>query len=350
MADVSVVIPTYNRADLLPRAIESALSQTAPPAEVVIVDDGSTDDTPATLARYVERHAGRVRVLRIPNGGVARARNAGIAAARSAWVALLDSDDEWVPSKLAVQMAALAERPDAGWSCSGCELIDGAGVRRSGAQSFEGAFPVFRERRISASAYLGAVLQPMRVTVDGDTHEGYAGDLFELLFGGNIVLPSSAVVRRALFGRVGVFDPEYRLAEETEFFHRVAEASPAVIILSPLVRYRVAQAGSLTASENTARLVSNALRSIDGAAARRQPVTASTRRAWRAGRQRLLLRLAYAELSSYHARAARGAAWQAARDGGERTALPRAAALWLGSFLPMVALRSLHAVKRHMRT
>jgi glycosyltransferase involved in cell wall biosynthesis len=95
MADVSVVIPTYNRADLLPRAIDSALAQTAPPVEIIIVDDGSTDDTPAVVMRYAERHAGRVRSLRIPNGGVARARNAGIAAARSQWVALLDSDDEW---------------------------------------------------------------------------------------------------------------------------------------------------------------------------------------------------------------------------------------------------------------
>jgi hypothetical protein len=156
-------------------------------------------------------------------------------------------------------------------------------------------------------------------------------------------------VHRSVFDRVGMFNPEYRLAEETEFFHRVAEAAPVVIMLSPLVRYRVAQAGSLTASENTARLVANALRSIDGAAARRQPVSPSTRRAWRAGRQRLLLRLAYAELSTYHARAARDAAWEAVRGGGDRTALPRAAALWLGSFVPTAALRSLHDVKRQLR-
>jgi GT2 family glycosyltransferase len=349
MADVSVVIPTYNRADLLPRAIESALAQTAPPVEIIIVDDGSTDDTPAVVLRYAERHAGRVRSLRIPNGGVARARNAGIAAARGQWVALLDSDDEWATSKLAVQMAALAAHPEALWSCSGCELIDGAGVRRSGVQSFEGTFPVFRERRITAPAYFGAALQPMQIVVDGGTHDGYAGDVYELLFAGNIVLPSSALVHRSVFDRVGIFNPEYRLAEETEFFHRVAEASPVVIMLSPLVRYRVAQAGSLTVSANTARLVANALRSIDGAAARRQPLSPSMRRAWRAGRQRLLLRLAYAELSTYHARAARDAAWEAVRGGGDRAALPRAAALWLGSFVPTAALRSLHDVKRQLR-
>jgi glycosyltransferase involved in cell wall biosynthesis len=349
VGDVSVVIPTYNRADLLPRAIESALSQTEPPVEVVVVDDGSTDDTPAVVARCAEGHAG-VRVLRVANGGVARARNAGIAVARGQWVAFLDSDDEWAPTKLAVQMAALAARPDARWACSGCELIDGAGLPRPGAQGFEGAFPVFRERRTTASAYFGAALLPVRVMVAGAAHDGYAGDVYELLFGGNIVLPSSAVVHRSLFDRVGMFDPEYRLAEETEFFHRAAEVSPVVIMLSPLVRYRVAQAGSLTASENTARLVSNALRSIDGAAARRQPLASSARRAWRAGRQQLLLRLAYAELSTYHGRAARVAAWRALREGGERAALPRAAALWLGSFLPTAALRSLHDAKRHLRT
>src|ERR1700722_14569573 len=101
MGEVSVVIPTYNRADLLPRAIESALAQTRPPAEVVIVDDGSTDDTASVVAQYAHRDADRVRLLRVPNGGVARARNAGLAATRSEWIALLDSDDVWAPDKLA---------------------------------------------------------------------------------------------------------------------------------------------------------------------------------------------------------------------------------------------------------
>jgi GT2 family glycosyltransferase len=340
MADVSVVIPTYNRADLLPRAIESVLSQTRPPAEVVIIDDGSTDDTADVVARYVDRDPGRVRLLRVPNGGVARARNAGLAATRGEWIALLDSDDAWAPDKLAVQLAALAARPDCRWSCTGCELIDGVGLRQPGPQNFEGAFPVFRDRRISAQSHFGgAGLDPVRVTVDGAVHEAFAGDVFELLFAGNVVLPSSAVIHRSVFDRVGGFDPEFRLAEETEFFHRVAAAAPGMVVLSPLVRYRVAQAGSLTSSANAARLSANALQSVDRAARLRAPLPESTRQAWRAGRRTLLLRQAYAELSMYDGRAARRTAWRAG-------ASPRTAVLVLLGSLPPAALRGIHHLKR----
>jgi glycosyltransferase involved in cell wall biosynthesis len=340
MGEVSVVIPTYNRADLLPRAIESALSQTRPPAEVVIVDDGSTDNTAAVVAPYIDRDPGRVRLLQVSNGGVARARNAGLAATRAEWVALLDSDDAWAPDKLAVQLAALAGRPDCLWSCTGCELIDGAGARRPGPQNFEGAFPVFRDLRVSASSYFGgAGLDPLRVTVGAGVHEAFAGDLFELLFAGNVVLPSSALIHRSVFDRVGGFDPEFRLAEETEFFHRVASVAPGVVVLSPLVRYRVAQAGSLTSSANSARLSANALQSVDRAARLRAPLPASTRKAWRSGRRTLLLRQAYAELSMYDGRAARQTAWRAG-------ASPRTAVLVLLGSLPSGALRGMHQLKR----
>src|SRR5271168_3299780 len=97
-ADISVVVPTYNRADLLARAVESALAQTIPVREILIVDDGSTDDTERVAAGF----AAPVRYIRQANGGVASARNTGIAAAAGEWVAFLDSDDEWVPTKLAV--------------------------------------------------------------------------------------------------------------------------------------------------------------------------------------------------------------------------------------------------------
>jgi GT2 family glycosyltransferase len=341
--DVSVVVPTYNRADLLGRAVESALAQTAPVREILIVDDGSTDDT----ARVAAAFPAPVRYIRQANGGVATARNTGIAASAGQWVAFLDSDDEWMPDKVAAQMAALAARPECLWSCTGCELIDGTGRARTGAQSFEGAFPVFRERHIAPADYFGAALT--RVAATASVGDIYAGDIYELLFGGNVVLPSSAVVHRSVFDRVGVFDPGFRLAEETEFFHRVASAAPVVIVMAPLVRYRVAQAGSLTASENTPRLVANALRSVDGAAARRQPLPASTRRAWRAGRAQLYARMAYAELSMYHPGAARSAAWAAMREGGGARAAARAGALWLGALLPAPALRGLHAAKRRLK-
>ncbi|HET6262971.1 MAG TPA: glycosyltransferase family 2 protein, partial [Chloroflexia bacterium] len=100
---VSVVIPTYNRAHCIAHAIDSVLRQALPPHEVIVVDDGSTDDTATVLARYDRR----VRVLRQENGGVSVARNNGIAAASGQWIAFLDSDDEWAPQKLAAHAEAI---------------------------------------------------------------------------------------------------------------------------------------------------------------------------------------------------------------------------------------------------
>src|SRR4051812_32070906 len=97
---VTVVIPTYNQARYLPSAIETALAQSEPPVEVVVVDDGSTDDTAAVL----EGFAGQVTAIRTANAGVAAARNTGAREAKGDLLAFLDSDDEWREDKLARQV------------------------------------------------------------------------------------------------------------------------------------------------------------------------------------------------------------------------------------------------------
>jgi glycosyltransferase involved in cell wall biosynthesis len=107
MSTVSVVIPTYNRAGSVGLALDSVLAQTRPADEIIVVDDGSSDATPEVLAGY----GGRIRVIRQENAGVSAARNAGIRAATGQWVAFLDSDDEWFPEKLAVQIAAVEKEP-----------------------------------------------------------------------------------------------------------------------------------------------------------------------------------------------------------------------------------------------
>lgn len=93
---VSVVIPSYNRAHLLPRAVSSVLAQTYQAVEIIIIDDGSTDDTPAVAAALTEQDP-RVRYLRLSHGGAARARNVGIGAAKGDFLAFQDTDDEWNP-------------------------------------------------------------------------------------------------------------------------------------------------------------------------------------------------------------------------------------------------------------
>ncbi len=339
---ISVVIPTYNRAALLPRAIASALEQTYSPCEVIVVDDGSSDDTPQRCGEWGDR----IRYLRIPNGGVAAARNAGIAEARGDWIALLDSDDWWEPAKLEVQMAAHRAIPAAAWSVTGCEIVDGSGGTRSGPQSFAGAFPIFGEVGCEPEQLFIKHLHPFSVTAAGGDHACFHGDLFGLLFLGNVALPSSALIRRAFFTHLGGFDASLRLAEETEFFHRAAAYSPALVVMSRLVNYRTASNDSLTAGHNVDRLTEIALRSLDAAATRR-PMHADYREALANGRRNLLLRLAYAQLSERDGTAVR----QTLRRLGE-SGVPigrRGAAMWAASLLPPTALGALHGGKRLLR-
>ena len=111
MADlVSVIIPTYNRAHLLPRAIGSVLAQTYQPMEIIVVDDGSTDDTAALLVTYGDQ----VKAIRQPNRGVSSARNVGLQQAQGEYITFLDSDDLWGRDKIATQVAALCSNPDMG--------------------------------------------------------------------------------------------------------------------------------------------------------------------------------------------------------------------------------------------
>ena len=108
-SEVSVIIPSYNSASILPRAIETDLAQTRPVLEIIVVDDGSRDKTDVVCARF----SPTVRYIYQDNRGAPAARNAGIAAARGDWLSFLDADDTWASSKLELQLAALRQNPEA---------------------------------------------------------------------------------------------------------------------------------------------------------------------------------------------------------------------------------------------
>ena len=194
--DISVVIPTFDRASVLPRALDSVVRQTRSPAEVIVVDDGSTDDT----ADLVERRFPSVRLLRQVNRGVSAARNRGIEASESEWIALLDSDDEWWPRKLERQMSALKERPELR-VCHTDEIWIRHGRR-------------VNQRRI---------------------HAKHGGWIFEHCLPRCAMSPSSIVIHRSVFDEVGMFDEELPACEDYDLWLRICSRYPVLCVDEPLV-------------------------------------------------------------------------------------------------------------------
>jgi len=180
---VSIIVPCHNGARFLPEALDSAFAQTHPAIEVIVVDDGSTDGTPAVLERY----AGRVRALRQPNRGPSAARNAALEIARGDYIAFLDADDRFLPDKVARQAAVLDARPDVGLVYSGWRFID-------------------EEGRV----------------LPGEGRPRGEGDLLPGLVLGNPIHPLAALVRRPLVTEVGGFDETLWGCEDWDLFLRLS--------------------------------------------------------------------------------------------------------------------------------
>ena len=218
---VSVVIPTYNRAALVGEAIESALAQTHRDLEVIVVDDGSTDDTPKHVARVSDP---RVRFLCRPHAGVAAARNAGIAAAAGEVVAFLDSDDLWKPTKLETELAALERHPAAAGIFSDLEKRDGATF----VPSFMRRTQIFARllRRLGDRAATDGILLPSRT-------------LYLCLLREVPIKTPALSIRRSALQRMGGFDERWTSSEDWEFLLRLVREHSLVYLDVPLAVIRV---------------------------------------------------------------------------------------------------------------
>jgi glycosyltransferase involved in cell wall biosynthesis len=204
-SSVSVVIPAFNSGPWIADAVRSVLAQTAPPAEIFVVDDGSTDDTRRRLIPYMDR----IRYVHQDNQGVAAARNLGIERSTGEFVAFLDADDAWHPRKLELQLCAFAEHPEIG--------LMGTAV-------YEWPTPSIPE--LQAPPKRPAVLPWWRLAVR------------------NALTTSSVLVRRSVLDQVGRFDPSLHGPEDYDLWLRVAESTTVANLDLPLVGYRTVQ-GSL---------------------------------------------------------------------------------------------------------
>jgi glycosyltransferase involved in cell wall biosynthesis len=204
MPRVSVIIPTYDRAQFVAQAVASVLAQSYRDFELIVVDDGSYDATVAVLESY----AGRLHYVYQQHQERSTARNTGIALANGELLAFLDSDDLWLPSKLDQQVAALDAMPHVGVAHSGFTRIDTAGRAVP--------WPPGR-RRLGASGWVYERMLTLRCAV----------------------LMSSTVLRRDLLGPGEGFRPELTTSEDVELMMRLAERTEFYYDPAPLVRYRL---------------------------------------------------------------------------------------------------------------
>jgi hypothetical protein len=199
--DVSVIVPTHNRRQLVSRAIDSILCQHGVSIELVVVDDGSTDGT----GPWLDHLAGKDSRIKVVHHAQPRfiscARNAGIAHASGRWLAFCDDDDLWAPDKLAAQLGSL-RASSARWGCAGIVVVD------------------------------------ERLEIVGH-HHVRGGDVLAGLLEANEIPTSSVIVEAGLLPEIGGFDPALRGSEDWDVWIKLAQHSQLAAVNRPLVAYRV---------------------------------------------------------------------------------------------------------------
>jgi glycosyltransferase involved in cell wall biosynthesis len=196
---VSVIIPAYNAAEHIGRAIDSILTQTRLPDEIIVVDDGSTDSTPQIATAYGEK----VTLIQQQNAGVSAARNTGIKAARCEWIAFLDADDEWLPEKLEKQSALLKRNPELVWAYSNFRQAD----------TTEGNAPLAHNANRATKLLAG---------------KEYFDDYFDAEEKGIVNWTGTVIIRKNVLMESQLFATDMLASEDTDMWWQIAHKWPAV--------------------------------------------------------------------------------------------------------------------------
>ena len=254
---VSIIIPAYNAASVLPEALSSVQQQIHQDWEAIVVDDGSGDDTFEIAARFAQNDP-RIRPVQQANGGPASARNRALAGSRGAYVAFLDADDTWMPEKLERQLKLAEQQPDANFIFA--NYLHWDGTRDLG--------PRYKHRRHFPSGNIALRL------------------MAENLFGTSTVL-----MKRTLIDSAGPFEPSLSPAEDWDLWLRVAsQGIHAAGLWEPVARYR-GWPGNL--SHDTRKMAAASVRVIEQAAHRAQ--SRAARRACHRSLQRARANLVMAQ-------------------------------------------------------
>ncbi len=193
---ISVIIPTFNRINTTTQAVDSVVGQTVVPEEIIVVDDGSTDET----SQHIRNHYPDVQLITQENQGVSAARNAGIRKAKGEWIALLDSDDEWLPQKLELQIEVVEKDPSA-------LLVH------------------TNEKWIRNRKFVNQMKK----------HQKRGGYIYEHCLPLCCISPSSVLIKKELFDQVGYFDESLPACEDYDLWLRICSKYPVSYLDEPLI-------------------------------------------------------------------------------------------------------------------
>lgn len=215
--EVSVIIPSYNRARYIRTAVDSALAQEGAAVEIIVVDDGSTDETPQVLQDYVR--AGRIRYFRQDNRGPSAARNLGIRNARGQYVCFLDSDDMLLPDGIRARLSVLRSHPDIGLLCTDFKKTTTNGMQAIYSDNilYDGKFILTR-----ANDYIERV--------EGQVVFFAAAIRSDLLLLRNLVSIGTVMVPKAVLDEVGCFNEDLRIAEDIDLWFRIVRRYAPVFV------------------------------------------------------------------------------------------------------------------------
>ena len=196
MMNISVVIPTYNRIELLKRSIDSVINQTIKPSEIIIVDDGSNDGTEAMVKKKYDS----LKLIKQKNKGASAARNSGIKASSGEWICFLDSDDEWKNDKLEKQITAVANNSD---------------------------YKFFHSNEIW-------IKNGKRIN-QKKKHKKYGGDIFKKCLDMCRISPSSVLIDKNIFEEIGFFNENLVVCEDYELWLRICDKYEVFFIDESLI-------------------------------------------------------------------------------------------------------------------
>lgn len=216
---ICAVVPAYNRAHLIGEALDSIVAQTCPPDEIIVVDDGSTDDTVAVVEEWGTGSSIPLKVLKQANGGAASARNTAIANTEADLIAPLDSDDVWVPEHIEILLKPFVQHDDIIVSSGNTERLDD--------------LPIFKK-----SAYGEDLFKHFDYEEAEDGFRYIKGSAFPALLKGAFIQTSSCLFRRQAACEVGLFDDSLRSYEDQLFFLRLSRLGRFAVHMDPVTLLR----------------------------------------------------------------------------------------------------------------